>query len=86
MAIASAIKRNRQIQKRTALNRSLRSSVRTSIKAFEAAVAEGDKEAARERYSYMTKKLDTAAGKGLYHKNMAARKKARMAKRLNQMK
>ncbi len=86
MAIASAIKRNRQIQKRTALNRSLKSSVRTSIKAFEAAVSEGDKEAAEERYRYMTKKLDTAAGKGLYHRNTAARKKSRLAKRLNGMK
>jgi small subunit ribosomal protein S20 len=56
--------------------------VRTSIKAFETAVEKKDKNAAETKYAEFVKLIDTAAGKGLYHRNSAARKKSRMHKKL----
>ncbi len=73
-----AAKRHRQSLKARERNRSIRSSVRTSIKAFESAVEAKDKALAEERYRHFVKLIDTALGKGLYHKNMVARKKSRL--------
>ncbi len=42
-----------------------------------------NKEEASVAFSEMVKLMDTAAGKGIYHKNTVARKKSRMAKLLN---
>lgn len=77
-----AAKRQRQSLKRRVHNRAVRSRVRTSVKAFEAAVEKKDKAAAAAGYAEFVKLIDTAAGKGLYHKNTAARKKSRLHKRL----
>lgn len=77
-----AAKRNRQSLKRRTHNRSIRSRVRTSIKAFETAVEKKDKAVAETTFVEFVKLIDTAAGKGLYHRNTAARKKSRMHKRL----
>ncbi len=77
-----AAKRHRQSLKRRSHNRSIRSKVRTSIKTFESAVASGKKDQAEASYAQVVKLIDTAAGKGLYHKNTAARKKSRLHKRL----
>lgn len=77
-----AAKRHRQNLKRRSLNRSIRSRVRTSIKAFESAVEDKDKTVAEHKFADFVKLIDTAAGKGLYHRNTAARKKSRMHKRL----
>lgn len=49
------------------------------------AVKTGDKEAAEVKYKEMSKLMDTAAGKGIYHKNTVARKKSRMHKLLNSL-
>ena len=43
----------------------------------------GDKDAATEAYREATRALDKAAGKGIIHRNTAANKKSRLAKRLN---
>ena len=77
-----AAKRNRQNLKRRLRNRHVKSSVRTSIKAFEAAVQKNDKAAAETSYAHFVKLIDTAAGKGVYHANTVARKKSRLYKRL----
>ncbi|MCG8452843.1 MAG: 30S ribosomal protein S20 [Spirochaetales bacterium] len=77
-----AAKRHRQSLKRRTHNRAIRSRVRTSIKAFEAAVAGKDKTVATTAYAEFVKLIDTAAGKGLYHSNTAARKKSRLHKKL----
>lgn len=77
-----AAKRHRQNLKRRVHNRSIRSKVRTSIKAFEVAVAGNDKAKASSCFADFVKLMDTAAGKGLYHQNTAARKKSRLHKRL----
>ena len=67
------------------LNNSFASSLKTAIKAFEAAVAEGDKAKAQEAYNFACKKIDKAVTKGLHHKNYAAHQKSRLSKALNQM-
>ena len=77
-----AAKRHRQSEKRRLRNRSIRTRVRTSIKAFETAVTANDKAAAEQTFGEFVKLIDTAAGKGVYHRNMAARKKSRLHKRL----
>lgn len=77
-----AAKRHRQSLKARAHNRSIKSTVRSSIKSFEAAVKKNDKAVAEASYARFVKLIDTAAGKGLYHKNTAARKKSRLHKAL----
>jgi small subunit ribosomal protein S20 len=77
-----AAKRHRQNVKRRSHNRAIKSRVRTSIKAFETAVEKKDKAVAETTYAEFVKLIDTAAGKGLYHSNTAARKKSRLHKRL----
>lgn len=78
-----AAKRHKQSLKRRIHNRSIRSQVRTSVKTFEVAVAGKDKAVAETAYADFVKLIDTASGKGLYHRNTAARKKSRMHKRLD---
>jgi small subunit ribosomal protein S20 len=77
-----AAKRHRQNLKARTHNRTIRSTVRTSVKAFEMAVEAKEKAKAEETYAQFVKLIDTATGKGLYHKNMAARKKSRLHKAL----
>lgn len=81
--IKSAMKRVRQSEKRRAHNASQRSALRTAIKAVRTAVANKDAEAAKAALVAAEKKLDKAAGKGLIHKNAAARKKSRLAQAVN---
>jgi len=83
--IKSAIKRVKQSEKRRALNASQKSALRTSIKAVEAAVSNSDATNAQSALVLAAKKLDKAAGKGLIHKNAAARKKSRLTKAVNAM-
>lgn len=78
----SAEKRARQNLRRREYNRSVKSSVRTYVKRFETAAANGDREAAIEGYAKAASALDKAVNKGVLHKNMAARKKSRMATKL----
>ncbi|MGN0907578.1 MAG: 30S ribosomal protein S20 [Bullifex sp.] len=80
MANRSAEKRERQNVKRRMHNRMIKSSVRTQIKKFDAAVVAGDKEAAKEAMALSFKLLDSAASKGVLHRNTASRKKSRIYK------
>lgn len=81
--IKSAIKRVKTSEKRRALNASQKSALRTAVKAADVATAGTDAEAAKAALIVATKKLDKAVTKGLIHKNAAARKKSRLAKKLN---
>jgi small subunit ribosomal protein S20 len=67
-------------------NRIRRSSILTAKKSFMDAVRDKDTTEAESRYQFVTKMIDTAAGKGVYHKNTAARKKSRLNKVLKQLK
>jgi len=82
----SAKKRDRQNTKRRTINRARKSQVKTQIKRFEAALSDGDTEAASEQYQLVVKKLDRTAATGTMHKKTAARKKSRLAKKLNKLK
>ena len=73
--IKSAIKRNRQNEKRRIRNKGQRSEMRTRTKA---AVAAAGTEESAETLRLAIKKIDKAAAKGIIHKNNAARKKSRL--------
>lgn len=83
--IKSAAKRDQLAKARYAKNKAERSALKTSIKKFDAAVAEGDREAAAMTYKVAVKSVDRAASKGLLHKNNAAHKKSSMALKLNKL-
>ncbi len=85
MANKSAEKRERQEAKRRLRNRMAKSTMRTAIKKFDAAVAAGDKAAAEQAMAESNKLLDTVAGKGIIHRNTAARKKSRLAHAYHKM-
>lgn len=78
--IKSAKKRVLVIEKKTLENRMVKSAIKTELKKFEAAVAEGNKAGAQELLNVCVKKLDQAAAKGVYHKNTVSRKKSQLAK------
>jgi small subunit ribosomal protein S20 len=82
----SAKKRIRQNAKRRTINRARKSQVKTQIKRFEAVLDEGNVESASEQFRLVVKKLDKVASTGTIHKKTAARKKSRLAKRLNGVK
>lgn len=82
----SAKKRVRQNDKRRTINRARKSQVKSQIKRFEAALAQGDVEAATAQFQLTVKKLDKVASTSTMHKKTAARKKSRLAKRLNALK
>ena len=83
--IKSAIKRNRQNEKRRLHNRVYRGSTRTQIRDARVAIAEGDQEKATVEVKAAIRKLDVAASKGIIHKNNAARRKSRLMKQLHNM-
>ena len=82
----SAKKRERQNTKRKMINRARKSRVKTQIKRFEAALSKGDAQAAAEEYRQVVKRLDKVSSTSTMHKRTAARRKSRLAKRLNALK
>lgn len=61
-------------------NNSEKSQLKTAIKKVNAAIAAGDKEAAKKAFDHANSLLDKAATSHLKHKNYVARQKARLAK------
>jgi small subunit ribosomal protein S20 len=82
----SAKKRVRQNARRKTLNRARRSQVKTQIKRFEAVLSEGNVATATEQFRTVVKKLDKAGTTSTMHKKTAARKKSRLARKLNALK
>lgn len=74
--IKSALKRAIQAVKRTERNKMVKSSLRTSVRKFNEAVT-------TESLSSAFSALDRAASKGVIHKKTAARKKARLSRKLS---
>ena len=83
--IKSAIKRNRQNEKRRLHNRIFRGSTRTQIRKARNTINAGDKKAATEEVKRAVAQLDRAAAKGIIHKNNAARRKSRLMSQLNSL-
>lgn len=82
----SAKKRVRQNTRRNRINRARKSQLKTQIKRFEKVLAGGDVEAASGQYKLIVGKLDKVASTSTMHKNTAARKRSRLAKKLNSLK
>ena len=81
--IKSSIKRIKLQEKAAQRNKSKRTLMKTNIKKFDAATSEGDRDKAESAYKTAVKTIDKAATKGLIHKNVAARRKSKMTKQLN---
>ena len=75
---AQAKKRARQAEKSRIRNAGQRSNLRTFIKKVLAAINAGDKEKAQAAFQTAVPIIDSAANKGLIHKNKAARSKSRL--------
>ncbi len=78
----SAKKMTRKIAKRTAINRSRRSRMRTFIRKVEEAIAAGDSTVAADVLRTAQPEIMRAAQKGIVHKNTASRKVSRLAARV----
>ena len=82
---ASAKKRVRQSTSRNARNRWRSSIVKDAIKAFQKAAQGGDTAAAETALRNVSKLVDRYSTKSTMHRNTAARRKSRLAKRLHKM-
>ena len=80
--IKSAIKRNKQNEKRRLRNRIFRGRARTAVKGARSVLTGNEAEAARQATLEAVSTLDKAAEKGVLHKNNAARRKSRLMRRL----
>jgi len=75
--IKSAIKRNRQNEKRALTNKGVRSRMRTYMKK---ALDDAGTDQSEESLRLAIKHIDKAASKGIIHRNAASRKKSRLTK------
>jgi small subunit ribosomal protein S20 len=87
MANTTSAKRAvRQIARRTAVNTARRSRVRTYLRAVEEAIEAGDANTAKAALKVAEPELMRAAGKGVFHKNTAARKISRLSRSVKALK
>ena len=77
-----AKKRARQIERRTAINKTRKSRIRTFLRKVEEAIESGDKAAAVTALRAAQPELMRGVTKGLFHKNTASRKVSRLASRV----
>lgn len=80
---ASAKKRIKQNERNRERNRARKSIVKTHTRRFVDAIQKGDLTAAKEAFVVVQTTLDQVAAKGTLHKNTVARRKSRLARRLN---
>ena len=80
--IKSAIKRNKQNEKRRLRNRFYKGRARSFVKKARVAIEENELADARQSTREAISALDKAAEKGVLHKNNAARRKSRLMRRL----
>lgn len=80
--IDSQKKRNRQNEKRRMRNKTVRSEIKTRVTQTLDA-AESNSSDAVETYRTAQKKIDKAVSKGVLHPKTAARRKSRLAKKVN---
>jgi small subunit ribosomal protein S20 len=72
----------RKIARRTEVNKSRRSRVRTFLRKFEEALTGGDAAAAKAAFVKAQSELMRAVSKGVVHRNTGSRKVSRLAARL----
>jgi small subunit ribosomal protein S20 len=83
--IKSAIKRNKQNEKRRLRNRVYRGRARTFVQRARVLMLAEEKEQAEQTVKQAVQALDIAAAKGIIHKNNAARRKSRLMKQLSSL-
>jgi len=83
--IKSSIKEIRVAAARQERNKTVRSYNKTVIRKAESTIGRGEAEAAKTDVKMAASSLDKAAASGVIHANAAARKKSRMAKKLNKI-
>ncbi len=81
----SAKKATRVIARRTEVNKTRRTNMRTYIRAVEEALAAGDAKKAADALTAAEPKIMSAAQQGVLHRNTASRKVARLAKRVRKL-
>lgn len=80
--IASAKKRVRTTAKRTAINHSRKTRIRSYVRQVEEAIASGDAKAAQAALKAAEPEIMRGVTKGVVHKNSGARKVSRLSKRV----
>ena len=83
--IKSSIKDLRRTERRTARNRAAQGKLRSTLKRARAAIAAGQTDAAQKAVAEALPVIDRAPGKGVLHKNAAARHKSRLMRRLSKL-
>ncbi len=78
----SALKRSRQTEKRTQVNRANKSQLRTALRDLREAIASGDRKATEGKFNDTVSVIDRAIQKGVIHENTAARYKSRLSTRV----
>ena len=78
----SARKATRQIAKRTEINKARRTTLRSSMRKVEEAIASGDRTAAAAALKAAEPVIMRAAQRGVVHKNNASRKVSRLSRRI----
>ena len=81
----SAKKAIRKMARRTSVNQSRRSRIRTHVRKVEEAIENGSKEAAISAMKEAQPELVRGTTKGLFHRNTVSRKVSRLARRINAM-
>jgi small subunit ribosomal protein S20 len=82
---SSAKKRIRQNVKHRLRNRRRKEALKDTIRDFQTAVSGGQKDKAAEQLKKVYQVVDRTGAHGTMHKNTAARKKSRLAKKLNKL-
>ncbi len=80
--LKSSIKRIQTTNKATARNRAIKSELSTVIRKVREAVEAGEKEQAQAALAHASRKLDKAVSKGVLHRNNAANRKSKLAKKV----
>jgi len=78
----SSLKRARQTEAKTAVNRANRSKLRGTLRVLREAIAQGDTKTLGDVYRATVSVLDKSVQKGVLHKNTASRYKSRLNARI----
>ena len=83
--LKSSLKRIRSNERKRVRNVAVRTNIKTEVKRVEEAIEQGNYEAAKKMLSEVSSTLDSASTKGIIKKNTGSRKKARLAKKINDL-
>jgi small subunit ribosomal protein S20 len=78
----SAKKATRKIARRTVINKSRRTEMRSAVRSVEEAIKRGDRDAAAKAMSRAEPELMRAAQRNIVHKNHASRKVSRLSQQI----